>query len=87
METHTFPSCLAKVIGVIAEVMEIAAADIGPNDNLYRDWGVDSLATVAIFVELKRSCGTPEPSTEDEYQRLSTPTLLAEYVLQGVNAR
>jgi acyl carrier protein len=46
------------------------------------DLGVESLSLVAIFVELKRHLGTPEPADSEQYRSLHTPRLIATYVAE-----
>lgn len=69
-----------KVCAVIADVMDLPADLVGPDQDLFVDLGVESLSLVSIFVFLKRYMGTPEPVDKEHYQSLNTPRLIARYV-------
>ena len=85
---NEFGDCLSQVLRIIAEALELNSDDVDVDKNIYVDLGVDSLAVVALFVELKRSFGTPEPESSEEYQQLSTARLITSYVWKhGIEAR
>ncbi len=69
-----------KVCAVIADVMDLAADQVSPDQDLFVDLGVESLSLVSIYVFLKRYMGTPEPVDKEHYQALNTPRLIAQYV-------
>ena len=65
----------------VADAADICVADVGLDDDLYNDLGVDSLGSAMIFIYLIDTFGVQEPQSDEEYAKLNTPRKLADYVL------
>lgn len=68
------------VLEIVADVVNRPAKDLTLQGNLFMDYGLDSVGTIAIMVELCTTFGVPEPTNADEYRALDTVQKLVNYV-------
>lgn len=66
----------------VGEALDRPPQTIEPGANLYREYGLDSLGAIFLFVEINVAFGVPEPTAEDEFIRLSTVEKIVEFVQQ-----
>lgn len=69
-----------RVREFVADAADLPVADVGIDDNLYEDLGVDSLGAMSIFVDLSYEFGIAEPKSE-EVEQVDTPRKLVAFVL------
>jgi acyl carrier protein len=74
-----------KVREFVADAADLPLERVGLEDNLYTDLGIDSLASIAIFVELMSEFGVPEPGSDSEYAELDTAKKLVNYVMENAS--
>lgn len=55
--------CQQQVTALIAEVLNVDAASLGPNPSVYRTPGWDSLATIEIVARIEDSLGISLPDS------------------------
>lgn len=65
---------------IVADAADLPPGRIGLDDNLFTELGVDSLGTVAIYVDLSYRFGLPEPVDEESFRALDTLRKLVERV-------
>jgi acyl carrier protein len=71
-----------KVREFIADAADIPPEKLRLDANLYKELGIDSLGTAAIFVDLAYEFDVPEPKTLEDYSRLDTPQKIIDYVVE-----
>lgn len=72
---------LESVKRIVADAADYPLEKVALDDNIYLEYGLDSLGAVAIMVELNEMFGVPEPKSEPEFRELSTVRKLVEYVV------
>ena len=76
-----------KVRQIVAQALDCQSETLREDANLYREYGLDSLGAVFVFVELNVAFGVPEPSNEGDYAALSTIEKLVNFVKNFVKAQ
>lgn len=71
----------SKVISIIDDLREDHSTEIGLNQNLYTEIGLDSLQAVGILVEIERQFNVRIP--EKLIPEISTPQLIINYVCEN----
>jgi acyl carrier protein len=71
---------ISRIRNLVADALSFPAEEIGFDDHLYDTLGLDSLGTVALFIDLSYHFGTPEPERDFDFSSLYSVRLLVTYV-------
>jgi acyl carrier protein len=82
--TFTEQEIRERVGGIVGQALDLAPEKILPDANLYREYGLDSLGAIYIFVELNLAFEIPEPEAEADFIRLSTVEKIVDFVLHSL---
>lgn len=63
----------AMVIRIVAEAADVDEEEVGFDDNLVDDLGIDSLGIVGIFVDLAFEFQINEPKRDEDWAIYNTP--------------
>lgn len=70
----------------IAEAADRDVHEVGPDVDIYRDLGLDSLGATCIFIDISYEFGIPEPTEEADYVELNTARRILQYVRGSASA-
>jgi acyl carrier protein len=76
----TDDSTLGIVFAAVAVVADVDVERVAPDTKIYQELGVDSLGSVALFIELRKIFGIREPDSHEAARKPDTPRALAAYV-------
>lgn len=76
----TDDSILARIATFVADAADVPLAQVTPTCDIYADLGVDSLGTMAIFVDISYEFDAPEPPEDFDFKSCTTPLALMAYV-------
>lgn len=68
-----------KVISIVAEAADVEEDEVGFDDNLVEDLGIDSLGIVGIFIDLAYEFKVSEPQRDEDWAFYNTPRLICEF--------
>ena len=66
---------LEKVTAVVAEVLELEPAEVGPDANLIEDLGMDSVLAIDVATALEKHYKIKVP--DEQMEALTTPRAIA----------
>ena len=70
---------IERIRSFVADALDKPVEEVGTDDHLYSQLGLDSLGAVAVFVDLTYELGVPEPSRDANLSEYYTVRLLAHY--------
>ena len=71
----------ARVLQAVAAFAEKPPSEITWHTNLYTDLALDSLSTVSLFLHLRLAFGVLEPTKNEDYEQIDTPSKLLDYIM------
>lgn len=71
---------LERIRFFIADAADRRVEEVGPDTDLYGELGLDSLGTMAVFIDMAFEFGVPEPEADTDFPALNTARRLTQYV-------
>jgi acyl carrier protein len=68
-----------RIRGFVADALDCPIEQVGLDDHIYETLGLDSLGSVAVFVDLFYEFGVPEPDIDFNFASLYSVRSIAEY--------
>lgn len=75
-------SLRCTVIALVAEAADLDEADVGWDETLVDDLGLDSLGIVGIFIDLAYDYGIEEPARNEDWSQYDTPAKIYGFALK-----
>jgi len=70
---------IEKIRSSVAEALDVPIDEVGIDDNLFEELGLDSLGTVMVLIDLAYDYGVPEPPRDFDFTTLHSVRALAAY--------
>ncbi len=68
-----------KVLEFVAEAANLSEDEVGLDDRLVEDLGIDSLGMVGIFIDLAFDFKIKEPERDEDWRVYNTPKRIIEF--------
>lgn len=68
-----------KVLEIVAEAANITEDEVGLDDRLVEDLGIDSLGIVGVFIDLAFEFKIKEPQRDEDWREHNTPRRIIEF--------